>query len=142
MASNLKTAVLQSSYIPWKGYFDIIHDVDLFIETSLCEVSRHNIDTRRYMVYTVLEDLIMMTTTIQKWGNSQAIRIPKSILEALFLAEYDTVELAVVDNSLVVSKKAGLRRAKKSLEERFENYAGDYKCCEYDWGKKAGMEVW
>ena len=24
-------AVLQSSYIPWKGYFDIIHDVDLFV---------------------------------------------------------------------------------------------------------------
>ena len=24
-------ALIQSSYIPWKGYFDIIHDVDLFI---------------------------------------------------------------------------------------------------------------
>jgi hypothetical protein len=24
-------AVLQSNYIPWKGYFDIVHDVDLFI---------------------------------------------------------------------------------------------------------------
>jgi hypothetical protein len=24
-------AVIQSSYIPWKGYFDIIHDADLFI---------------------------------------------------------------------------------------------------------------
>ena len=27
----LRVAVLQSNYIPWKGYFDIIHDVDLFI---------------------------------------------------------------------------------------------------------------
>jgi len=26
-----KVAILQSNYIPWKGYFDIIHDVDLFI---------------------------------------------------------------------------------------------------------------
>ncbi len=26
-----KVAVLQSNYIPWKGYFDMIHDVDLFI---------------------------------------------------------------------------------------------------------------
>ncbi|MGG4049555.1 WbqC family protein [Paenibacillus favisporus] len=26
-----KVAVLQSNYIPWKGYFDLIHDVDLFI---------------------------------------------------------------------------------------------------------------
>lgn len=24
-------AVLQSNYIPWKGYFDIIHDADLFV---------------------------------------------------------------------------------------------------------------
>lgn len=26
-----KAAIIQSCYIPWKGYFDIIHDVDLFI---------------------------------------------------------------------------------------------------------------
>lgn len=26
-----KIAILQSNYIPWKGYFDIINDVDLFI---------------------------------------------------------------------------------------------------------------
>ncbi|MEW5976937.1 MAG: WbqC family protein [Acidobacteriota bacterium] len=26
-----KVAVIQSNYVPWKGYFDIIHDVDLFV---------------------------------------------------------------------------------------------------------------
>jgi hypothetical protein len=26
-----RVAVIQSNYIPWKGYFDIIHDVDLFV---------------------------------------------------------------------------------------------------------------
>lgn len=26
-----RVAIIQSSYIPWKGYFDIIHDVDEFI---------------------------------------------------------------------------------------------------------------
>lgn len=26
-----RVAILQSNYIPWKGYFDIIHDVDTFI---------------------------------------------------------------------------------------------------------------
>ena len=26
-----KVAIIQSNYIPWKGYFDIIHDVDLFL---------------------------------------------------------------------------------------------------------------
>lgn len=29
--NSRRLAVLQSNYIPWKGYFDIIHDVDLFI---------------------------------------------------------------------------------------------------------------
>lgn len=28
---NKKTAVVQSSYIPWKGYFDLIHQVEEFI---------------------------------------------------------------------------------------------------------------
>lgn len=27
----LRVAVLQSNYLPWKGYFDIVHDVDLFV---------------------------------------------------------------------------------------------------------------
>ncbi len=27
----MKLAVLQSNYLPWKGYFDIIHKVDLFL---------------------------------------------------------------------------------------------------------------
>lgn len=26
-----RVAIIQSNYIPWKGYFDIIHDVDLFV---------------------------------------------------------------------------------------------------------------
>ena len=31
MTNPKHVAVLQSSYIPWKGFFDIIHDVDVFI---------------------------------------------------------------------------------------------------------------
>lgn len=27
----MKAAIIQSNYLPWKGYFDIIHDVDVFI---------------------------------------------------------------------------------------------------------------
>ena len=27
----MKVAVLQSNYLPWKGYFDLINDVDLFV---------------------------------------------------------------------------------------------------------------
>lgn len=27
----MKVAILQSNYLPWRGYFDLIHDVDLFV---------------------------------------------------------------------------------------------------------------
>ena len=27
----MRVAVLQSNYLPWRGYFDIIHDVDVFV---------------------------------------------------------------------------------------------------------------
>jgi hypothetical protein len=28
---SLKVAVIQSNYLPWRGYFDLIHDVDVFV---------------------------------------------------------------------------------------------------------------
>src|SRR4051794_22683492 len=30
-AGDRRVAILQSNYLPWRGYFDLIHDVDLFI---------------------------------------------------------------------------------------------------------------
>ena len=27
----MKVAVIQSNYIPWRGYFDIMHDADVFV---------------------------------------------------------------------------------------------------------------
>ncbi|MCL2048063.1 MAG: AbrB/MazE/SpoVT family DNA-binding domain-containing protein [Defluviitaleaceae bacterium] len=83
-----------------------------------------------------------MTTTIQKWGNSQAIRLPKPILEMLFFQENDTVELVAENDTLIIKKADRPRRAKKSLEERFSGYIGDYECSEFDWGKPVGNEVW
>lgn len=32
-----KVAIIQSSYIPWKGFFDIMHDVDLFLLDSCAQ---------------------------------------------------------------------------------------------------------
>lgn len=48
----MKTAILQSNYIPWKGYFDIINDVDVFVVldnlqyTKLDWRNRNQIKTR------------------------------------------------------------------------------------------------
>ena len=83
-----------------------------------------------------------MKTTIQKWGNSQGVRLSKSILEALLLQENDFVEITAENDMIIIRKAARRRRAKKSLEERFGGYAGDYQCAEIDWGKPAGKEAW
>ncbi|MCL1849017.1 MAG: AbrB/MazE/SpoVT family DNA-binding domain-containing protein, partial [Clostridiales bacterium] len=76
-----------------------------------------------------------MMTTIQKWGNSQAVRLPKAILEEMSLQENDRVEIIAENDVIIIKKTTRKRRAKKSLEERFKDYDGDYQCEEYDWGK-------
>ena len=38
----LRLAILQSNYIPWKGYFDIIHDVDLFVFYDDLQYTKHD----------------------------------------------------------------------------------------------------
>ena len=85
-----------------------------------------------------------MLTTIQKWGNSQAIRLPKTLLDDMMLQENDKVEIVTDINSgsIIIKKAARKRYAKISLEERFKDYSGEYKCEECDWGPPVGNEVW
>jgi antitoxin MazE len=78
-----------------------------------------------------------MYTTIQKWGNSNAIRIPKTILEMTELSENDKVELRVQDGNITIIP------VKKyiSLAERIAKYEEEYKCEEWDVGTPKGKEV-
>ena len=78
-----------------------------------------------------------MYTTIQKWGNSQAVRLPKAILELAKLKENDKVEINVRDGNLVIAPV----KKHKTLDERIAEYSSDYKCSEWDTGKPTGKEV-
>ncbi len=80
-----------------------------------------------------------MYTTIQKWGNSQAIRLPKAILEAADLHENEKVEINA-DNNVIVIKR--INKKHKKLEERLSGYTGDYKPYEWSTGGSKGNEVW
>ena len=68
---------------------------------------------------------------IKTWGNSQGIRIPKNILEKLGLHVSDTLQIEVIDDSIVL-KKAFKHRS----EER-----GEISICDYDWGEPVGKEI-
>ena len=81
-----------------------------------------------------------MYATIQKWGNSQGLRIPKALLDALGLRENDRVELTQADGGIHI-KKAGFGH--RTLEERLTAFYGrPIEDQEVDWGGRSGDEVW
>jgi antitoxin MazE len=80
-----------------------------------------------------------MTITIQKWGNSQGIRISKELLNLLGIAVNEEVDLSIENNRLIVSKSV----QRQSLEEYARPYGGKlgpYK--EFDFGDGIGIERW
>jgi len=79
-----------------------------------------------------------MYATIQKWGNSHAIRLPKRILEMAALQENEQVEIKT-ENDQIIIKRVGKRH--KTLEERLIGYVGEDMCAEWQTGKPQGKEV-
>ena len=80
-----------------------------------------------------------MTTTIQKWGNSQGVRIPKILLDTVKWDENEQIVI-VVDNDKLIIEKAKNKR--KNIKELFADYKGDYEPTEIDWGNLEGKEIW
>jgi antitoxin MazE len=81
----------------------------------------------------------LMFTTIQKWGNSQAVRLPKGILEIAALHENDRVEINVENGCIIISRA---NKKHKTIEERIAGYCGDQGCAECETGEAQGKEVW
>lgn len=89
-----------------------------------------------------------MNTVIQKWGNSQGIRIPKVILDETGFSENDRVEI-IADNNSIILKKLN-KKEHMTLSDRLEAF---YKMPidkidsieqydEIDTGNAVGEEVW
>lgn len=88
-----------------------------------------------------------MYGTIQRWGNSNGLRIPKVLLDALGLRENDRVELIQTEDAITIKKAAAAPH--RSLEERLSAFygkpvdeIGPIETAELDWGKSEGCEVW
>lgn len=81
-----------------------------------------------------------MQTTIQKWGNSQGIRIPKAFLDALGMMENDIVELNRLDDNIVIKKVD--KKTELSLDDIFKDYNEDTLPEPFEWGTPIGKEVW
>jgi len=89
-----------------------------------------------------------MVTTVQKWGNSLGIRIPRVILDTVKIGENDKVELN--NEAEIITIRKLTRPAHKSLEERLvafygkpiEDIASVESDGEFDWGSARGAEEW
>lgn len=80
-----------------------------------------------------------MKSRVQKWGNSLAVRIPKSFALEAGLQADSAVELSLVEGSLVVQP---LRPQPLSLEELLSGVTDENIPGEWDTGPAIGKEVW
>ena len=82
-----------------------------------------------------------MLTKVQKWGNSQGLRLSKELLSNVDLNVGDAVEVAARDGVLVITPARRVRGG-HDLRQLVKDMPADYKAEEIDWGPPAGREVW
>jgi len=80
-----------------------------------------------------------MKAFIQKWGNSQGIRIPKILLDAINWNDNESVILSIDDDKIIIEKAA---ESKQSIIELFDNFEGEYTPDNIDWRQPEGNEIW
>ena len=84
-----------------------------------------------------------MTTILQKWGNSQGLRIPKSVLEEAGLAVGAEVELTTDGHSIFVRPhRPARRRGKYTMDDLVRGTPKDFRPGEVDSGPPVGEEAW
>jgi antitoxin component of MazEF toxin-antitoxin module len=86
-----------------------------------------------------------MTKTLQSCGNSQGVRLPKSLLASLRLEPGAAIEIELTpkkDAIIVRPAKAPSRvRGRHRIENLVAAIPRGYKTAGFDWGT-SGREVW
>lgn len=80
-----------------------------------------------------------MQSTIKKWGNSAAIRIPAAIMAAANLSQDMEVEIQAEDGYITIRP---IRRNKLSLEDLLAKITPENQHSLIDLGLPRGKEVW
>jgi antitoxin MazE len=78
------------------------------------------------------------TTLVSKWGNSLALRLPKSVAREARLGEGDTVDVSV-DNGTIVIRPS---RPRYALDELVSRITARNRHLETDWDGPVGNEGW
>ena len=80
-----------------------------------------------------------MRTSVQKWGNSLALRIPKSFATEVGLERETSVDVSMADGKLVVTP---LAKPKPTLKQLLAKVTKENIHHEVDTGTTTGNETW
>lgn len=83
-----------------------------------------------------------MEQTIQKWGNSLAVRIPKALARELELQNGSEVEVSTEAGALVLRPRPKRVRRKYDLEEMLSRITEENMQPYISTGPPVGKEVW
>ena len=82
-----------------------------------------------------------MLAKIQKWGNSQGLRISKNLHADVKLDVGDKVNISVKDGIMIVAP-AKRERGRYNLKDLVARIPERYQHGEVSWGKPIGREEW
>jgi antitoxin MazE len=87
-----------------------------------------------------------MKTTLQRWGNSQGVRLPKSIVDALGISVGTPVivEITKDQSQITITPATESRpvRGRYRIEDLIAGSSSKAFDAETDWGKPVGKEAW
>ena len=77
-----------------------------------------------------------MIVSLSKWGNSQAVRLPRNILKEAKISMNDNLEIIVGDKKITLKATSEL----PTLKELLEDWDGTPPE-PFDWGEPVGREL-
>jgi antitoxin MazE len=80
-----------------------------------------------------------MITRVQKWGNSLALRIPKSFAAEVGLQTDSSVEISLADGKLII---APITKSKLTLKQLLAQVTDENLHHEVETGPALGNEAW
>ena len=80
-----------------------------------------------------------MVSTVAKWGNSLAVRIPQNVAKELDLAEGIEIQISAIEGTVVIKPK---NRKRYSLDELVQGITPENIHGEIDSGIAVGNEIW
>ena len=82
-----------------------------------------------------------MLAKIQKWGNSQGLRLAKNLLSDAQLNIGDEVDISVKDGVMLITPAKRVR-GRYNLKNLVKRIPENYQPSEIEWGDPVGKEAW